>query len=172
MSMRLVAIAGILVASSAASADPDDPRAIMREAAVQQAETVPPLAGPPTQAASNGKARGNGGGDGQATRGPDDHVPPGLSEAHRAAVAAAHSEGALHAANPANGPPGQSTARSANNGNAAADAGQRGAAAAAHEHAVHSNNGKGNGNGNGNGNGMGMGMGVGHGASPPGGGKP
>jgi hypothetical protein len=148
MRLRVLAITMLVMASLPAWADADDARAIMREAATAQAETVPPSAGPPTQAANGGtKSRG----DGEATHGDDRVAASASAEAHRAAIAAARSE-AVERAVTRSSSPGSSTARAANNRNAAADASERGAAAAAQEHAV---------------------QGAGHGHGPPAaGGKP
>ena len=122
MSVRVLAVTMMVMASLPAWADADDARAIMRDAATRQAETVPPPNGPPTQAANGGaKSRG----DGQAARGDDRDAASAPAEVHRAAIAAARSESALHAATPTANPPGSSASRAANGGNAAAAASQR-----------------------------------------------
>ncbi len=143
--MRLSLLAGLVIAlgSSVVSAE-EDPRAIMLEAAVEQAETTPPPGGPLTEAAP--KATG----DGQRGR-EERGVHAASVEAHRAAVSAARAEGTGSRAGVA---PvgGASASRSANQRNAAADGAHRGAAALAREHAVE--------------------RGRGQGGQPPGGGRP
>jgi hypothetical protein len=127
MRLRLLTALVLVFLSSVASAD-EDARALMREAAVEQAETTPPPGGPLTDAAT--KSTGDG------PRGREERAVRGASlEAHRLAVSAASAAGMTARAT---APPvgGASASRSASARNAAADAAQRGAAALAREHAV------------------------------------
>jgi hypothetical protein len=125
----------VLLASPAAFADGEDARAIMREAATQQADSMPPVSGPSADPAAGFRARieGESGRDTQTAHGAS-------AEAHRAAVSAARAELAVpsHQAAPL---PGSSAARAANARNGAANAGQRGAASVAREHSVHAGGG-------------------------------
>ena len=126
--MRPTLIAAVLVAfcSSPARAE-EDPRAIMREAAVEQAETTPPPGGPGADALPRSTV------DGQ--RGREERALHGAAvEAHQAAISAAHAAASAARADVAAA--GASASRGANARNAAADNAQRGAAAVAREHAV------------------------------------
>jgi hypothetical protein len=129
--MRILPLALSLAALMPSAARADEAKDIMRQAAIEQAETSPPPQGPATEASATAKSRA----DGQQGRTEREAHAAASAEAHRAAVTAARSA-ATGAATAASAGGGSATARSASVRNNAADSAQRGAAGVARERAV------------------------------------
>jgi hypothetical protein len=125
-------IFGLVLLSGAAGRgradEAEDPRAAMKQAAIEQAETTPPP--PPVEASAVAKQRA-------------EAVRAANAAAHRAAVNAAHE--AARGATPPEPPITTGPSRTADARGAAQDANQRGAASVARDNAVR--NGRGHGSG-------------------------
>jgi hypothetical protein len=127
----LATLLALVAPSIAAAEDEADPRAIMREAAVEQADTVPPANGPATEASATAKSRA----DGQQGR-LERNLRAGSADAHRAAVSAARAAAAAANAAAAAVPGGVSPAGTATTRSGTVDAAHRGAAGVAQERSV------------------------------------
>lgn len=130
--MRTLLLASFIacLAPSVVRADgDDDARALMRQSAIEQADTVPTAI--PVEANATAKARADGA-QGRIERTTD----AATASAHRAAIAAAHVAASTAAETVAPGGVDSSTARNATVRGNAANAAQRSASGVAQDHAV------------------------------------
>lgn len=128
--MRLGWIALFIALSGAAYADETDARAIMRQSAIDQAETTPATV-PSAEASATARTRADGQ---QAQSERATHAASASAAARHAAVSAARAAAAADSAAPLTGTP--SPARNATIRDSAADAAHRGVSGVAQEHTV------------------------------------